>query len=437
VIAAVSLAVLVRSAAARHLTRDAPFWALADQCLVSGANFATNVLLARSLGLAAYGTFVSLYALTLYAWSWQLALLMMPAMSIGPQMPADDSRARYLKSANALQLVFATLAGLVATVIGMVGAAYGWIDYRTLGAWICATVAYLLQDGLRRYYFVSQHSRSAFTNDLLSYGGQLTLLVVLAVTGQLTIANAFLAIATASAAALATAACSERLLQVEHAWDTYRDSWRMGRDLWVSLQLQWANNNGLLLLGAWLIGPQVAGAVRAVQTLVGPLNVVLQAMDNVVPVRAAGRHKADPIAGLSVYLGGIARSGGVLLVAGSVVIAIFGASAIRFVYGVEFAHSLSGLLPWALTYVCLGFFLRLTGYRYRTVGDTRNVVNITVAASVTSFVIMLLLIRPLQQLAIVVAMVAGQCVALICAYVWSRTSRLPSARVVAEGSAAR
>ena len=424
-----SLAALARSLAARHLTTDAPFWALADQCLVSGVNFGANVLLARSLGLAAYGTFVSLYALTLYAWTWQLALFMMPVMSIGPQMPAEEGRARYLKGANALQLVFAMLVGLAATAIGMAGVAQGWIDYRSLGAWVCATVLFLLQDGLRRYYFVSQRSRSAFTNDFLSYTGQLALLLALAVIGRLTIASAFVAIAIASVVALAAAASSERLLiPVAQAWDVYRNSWRMGRDLWVSLQLHWANNNGLLLLGAWFVGPQAAGAVRAVQTLVGPLNVILQAMDNVVPTRAARHHHADPVAGLDDYLGGLARRGGALLAAGSTMIAIFGASAIRVVYGGQLTGSLRGLLTWSLAYICLAFLLRLAVYRFRTLGATQNVINIAIVATVTSLMTMVLLVHSLQALAIVASMVAGQCMALIYAYGWNRAWRgLPSA----------
>jgi len=49
-----------RAIVARHLLSDAPVWALADQCLVSGVNFAANVLLARNLGLSGYGTFVTL-----------------------------------------------------------------------------------------------------------------------------------------------------------------------------------------------------------------------------------------------------------------------------------------------------------------------------------------------------------------------------------------
>jgi O-antigen/teichoic acid export membrane protein len=425
------LTAIVRSALSRHLTIDAPFWVLMDQILVSGVNFTTNVLLARCLGLPTYGTFVSLYALSLYAWSWQFALFVTPAMSIAPRMPADETRERYLRGVNTLQLAFAALVSLVIVAVGAIGGVvYGWIDHRVLSAWLWATVSFLVQDGLRRYYFVSERSRNAFINDLVSCGGQLALLIVLAATGRLTIVTALGALAASYTAAIVAGGLAERLLvglrEALHGW---RDSWRMGRDLCVSLQLHWANNNGLLLLGAGFIGPQAAGAVRAVQTLVGPLNVILQAMDNVIPVRAARRHNADRIAGLNDYLGRLARRGGALLAAGSILIAMFGGSAIRFVYGGQLADSLSGLLTWSLAYVCLAFFLRLTIYRDRTLGDTQNVVRTALVVSVTSLVTMPLLVRPLQELAIPASMVAGQSMALIYAHMWNRTSQpLPSHR---------
>ena len=410
-----------RAIVARHLLSDAPVWALADQCLVSGVNFAANVLLARNLGLSGYGTFVTLYSVTLFAWSCQLALFMMPTMSIAPKLP-DAARGRYLRGANALQLAFSLLVGSIAIVAGLMGVMRGWLDYQIAGAWVSATVAYLVQDGLRRYYFVSRRSRTAFTNDLITYGGQLALLIGLLLVGRLTIAAAFLAMTAASGAAVISGFLLESLLiPLRDAWRAYgADSWRMGRDLWITVQLQWANNNGLLLLGTWFIGPQAAGAVRAVQALVGPLNVILQAMDNVVPARAARHHAADPVAGLDRYIGRLAWQGGAVFGAGSLLIAALASTFVTVAYGRTLVDSLHGLIPWALAYICLAFFIRLALYRYRTLGITQNIVNIAGAAILTSVVTFVLLIYSLHELAIVVSMVTGQCIALIYAYCWSR-----------------
>jgi putative flippase GtrA len=53
-------------------------------------------------------------------------------------------------------------------------------------------------------------------------------------------------------------------------------------------------------------------------------------------------------------------------------------------------------------------------------GITQNIVNIAGAAILTSVVTLVLLIYSLHELAIVVSMVTGQCIALIYAYCWNR-----------------
>ena len=66
-------------------------WALADQSVVSGANFVTGILLARFLGPEMFGLYVLLQAVLLYVNSFQGALIFQPMMSAAPHTSTTTS----------------------------------------------------------------------------------------------------------------------------------------------------------------------------------------------------------------------------------------------------------------------------------------------------------------------------------------------------------
>ena len=65
--------------------------ALCDQALVSGANFATNVILARALGIREYGVFALSWMAVLFVASLQWAFIVSPMMSVGPKQEEAGS----------------------------------------------------------------------------------------------------------------------------------------------------------------------------------------------------------------------------------------------------------------------------------------------------------------------------------------------------------
>ena len=70
-------------------------WALADQSLVSGANFFPTIVLARYLGIEEFGRFTLVWMAVLFANSLQHAMVNMPMMSIGPKQAAADAPRYY------------------------------------------------------------------------------------------------------------------------------------------------------------------------------------------------------------------------------------------------------------------------------------------------------------------------------------------------------
>src|SRR4051794_365415 len=64
-------------------------WALADQMILSGANFLTGLLVARFLGVGQFGQFNLAWLMVLFVQSIQNSIIHAPMMSIGSKQPSD------------------------------------------------------------------------------------------------------------------------------------------------------------------------------------------------------------------------------------------------------------------------------------------------------------------------------------------------------------
>src|SRR3954469_24362439 len=105
------------------LRPSSELWALADQALISGMNFGTSVLLARTLGLEQFGVFSLGWLAVLFVNSLQMSLVISPMISIGPKLE-DEEAPRYYAAVGVQQL---SIAALCATGILVFARATGWL----------------------------------------------------------------------------------------------------------------------------------------------------------------------------------------------------------------------------------------------------------------------------------------------------------------------
>lgn len=395
-------------------------WALADQSVVSGSNFVTGILLARFLGPESFGIFVVLQSIVLYVNSFQSALIFQPMMSAAPQL-ADTQRNHYLQGVFALQLV---LCGVLSLIIGIAAlviyafdlyAEFG-IDAHIVAALIAAMLAFQLQDWQRRYYFVQEKAGSAFIVDVISYGGQVALLGIAYVSDMLDVATAFWIIAGASSAAFAAGFLHDRLQPVfVHARSVLREGWRTGRDYLAAWQFQWVGTQGVLMFGAGIVGAEGVGGIRAAQNIVGPINILFLAMENVVPVVAARRFGHSGLPGLLSYLGRITTFGSALLIPVLVLLAIFATPIMHLLYGDLYVGA-SVLVIWQVANIFLQFYLRQTFFFLRTVTATGVIIRAGIVMSITAIVVALLTVHQYHEHAIMAALLCGTAAGLVYSF---------------------
>lgn len=408
-------------------------WAFADQAVVSGSNFVTGILLARFLGPESFGLFVLLNLVMLYVNSFQGALIFTPMISAAPQL-TPEKRTRYLRGVFGLQLVLSL--GLALLALGL-GKAAIVLDTFGLGerlsdamvvALACALLAFQLQDLQRRYYFVLENSRGAFANDVLSYGGQVTLIAVLGMGGTLTVATAFAIIAGCSFSAFLVGILHSGLRPaLADARDVLHDGWRTGRDYLVAWQFQWIGTQGVLLIGGGLLGTHAAGSVRAAQNVVGPFNILFQAMDNFVPVMAGRRYAERGMPALVAFFWRISLLGTAVLLPILLALSVFAEPIVRVLYGASYVDA-AGLVALQAAYVFLQFHLRQVLFVLRTLTATGAIVRTGMVMAAAAILVALFSIDAWQLPGVMFAYLSGTLAALLYALFAAR-------RLVRQGTA--
>lgn len=372
----------------RRILQPETSLAFADQGLVSGVNFATTILLVRLLGLERFGHFSLLWMGVLFALAMQQALLGQPMLTIAPKKTLEE-RPRYFASVWWLQCGFTLL------VFGV-----GFAALTAMGAMIPEEVrasalpaAFVIalrqaQAFFRSAFYAEGRSSAALWNDALAYGGQITLLVLLAWNrgGGLQLSTALWCMTASFAAAtihgsfaFATLrSSSEELLScaLRHG--------RVSRWLAATASLQWCASNSFLIATFALLGSGALGALKAAQGIMGFVHVFFLAMENLLPPRAARALTRDGVPGLMHLLGRVGFAGLAAIFALSTILTSWPEPVLHLFYDVVEPELVIALRGMAILYL-FAFIFAILHITFRTLEDTKPIFfayGVSVALSV-------------------------------------------------------
>lgn len=338
-------------------------WALADQAIVSGTNFATTVLVARFLGIEELGRFALAWLAVFFAQNLQIALVITPMMTIGAkQAPAE--RPAYSGAILIQQFVLAVITASAAYVF-LKGSNLIFPEWQLAPLALPVALLVLFGQGvefLRRYYFTFSRPHLSFLVDCIRYVGQLVMLVTLFVfAGDLaTTANAFYLMATTGFIGLLIGAINFRGMVFER--ETVKRitlrHWCFARWLAPSVISLWARENFIYTVVGASMGLAEVGILRAAQQLVTMVNVPLHGFANVVPMRAGAAYSTAGYPGLVDFIGSfvLRYKAGILVLL--VVTAIAGEPLLSLVYGPEYAGN--GFIVVAFALVMMIYLVKNT-----------------------------------------------------------------------------
>jgi O-antigen/teichoic acid export membrane protein len=387
----------------------------ADQAMVSGCNFLVGALMARYLGVSDFGQWILVFGLVIYANTIAGALIWQPMLNLTPRLTDKIARQQFLSGAFACQWGLSLTA---ASVIAAGGLLASWLrpEWLSMSSAVCVagvTLAFQLQDWLRRYCFAIEWPAPVFAMDVLAYGGQLALVVALKWTGQLSITTALMAVMVSYGASFLAGMVGLKvwpdLAQLKRSAG---ELWFEGRAYLVGEQLQWVGTTGLLYTSAHMMGPQATGAVRAAQNLLGPTNLLLQAFNNLVMVRCSDTFHKGGRPALTAYLWRVLLQFGVPLLAGLAVLSWFGAEAMALAFGQAFSRY-GYLVPMQAAQVALTFMWLLALFRVRTLGRSDLIMKAAAVQAAVSLTVAMLSAPFIQESGVILASGLGTLAALL------------------------
>jgi O-antigen/teichoic acid export membrane protein len=295
-------------------------WALADQCVVSAANFFTIFLFARNLDAATFGAFMLAYTGLQLMTNLQNALVVQPhnVLAAGLKQPEYG---RFTGALALLQMAFCVAAGLVLGIAGwIVSLAYSSAIGHTLVALAIAAVPWMGQEFVRRVLYTRGDSRSAAINDGVTYGLQLfgAFVLVHAAAAWATPASALWVLGLSSTIGLLVG-----VWQLRHqvsfesrgrgafagAW---KEAWHFGKWLTAQNVFAWFGAQGHSWVVVAMLGVEQVGLYRAATHLVNVMNPLMQVCFSYLPSRGSLAHQAGGQEGLSKW---VKRMQGMLLLA--------------------------------------------------------------------------------------------------------------------------
>lgn len=312
---------------------------LTDQGIVSAAGFATSVMIGRFVSPAELGVYYLALSVLVFARGLQEQMISTPYI-IYRHRYKDHDLAKYNGSCLAHQLTLAalTVAGLLLMTLV---AALGWMGSHMLPTLTVLTLIapiLLMREYVRQYCFAHMRMMTALGVDAVVTTLQVAGLVLLASSGRLSAANAYILIGVCCGMAMllwcrrARPVLQFRLHRFLPDW---RRNWSFAK--WA-LAGQLVGSSSTYLL-PWILmharGADATGLFAAGFTLVGLANVFMMGMANYLTPKAAHAYANEGTAGLWRVLKGtslllLITLGSfflfVLLVGGQIVVLVYGAA---------------------------------------------------------------------------------------------------------------
>lgn len=280
---------------AKFKTARGPAATLADQGMVSLANFLTIFLFARSLDPEAFGMVALVLASAQMLMALQTSMIGQVHNVIGPGR--DASRLSSLTGSLTVSLlVLSSGVGLVVIGVGAIGTVTA--PGTAIGS-ICIAMAalmtpWMIQDGVRRMLYTDRHTVGIVASDVVCYGSMLAGSVAMA--GGAIPATFHTSMAVLSVSAAAGAAVGLAMIRrsgarfIAASWrEDARESWKLARYLVSGEALRALQGNVTTWIVAGAAGLPALGAYRAAVQLVNVLNPLQHAAGLYLPSAASAR----------------------------------------------------------------------------------------------------------------------------------------------------
>ncbi len=396
------------------MSRLATNFTVLDQALVSGVNFITGLVLARFLGIDAYGLFILLSGVILFTSNIQNAIIISPMMVIGPSRHKEQAHRYYQASViiqSAVTLLFFLLILAIGTLLNQAVPDLKIDDL--IFPLALATSGLLMQEFFRRYFFSNNKTIHALINDILSYGLQLFVLIIAQLIDGLDLKSCLYIMAATSYVAVAHGILTSKLLiDIQKiSMPDYRqislEHWDFGKWLVARNLMYWLSTQYVIYLTGIMLSIEAVGAMGAARNIVGIVNILFLALDNFATPRASSAYQTKGVTGLSKYLKRITVLGGFATGVIAATASLAPNYWLNILYSDEYASYGWVVIAWSL-YFMIGYFQRPFSIGLRILNSTKSIFTGTLISGIIVISLSLPLVYHLSLEGAMTILIASQ-----------------------------
>lgn len=285
---------------------------MASQLVVSGANFATTIIVLRSVGLEVFGQFSLCFLLMMVARNFLCGMVLDPMSAVAPKLRRVSISA-YRSFLGLAVIGFAALSTVILTIFTL-PLAYllntPWLPGLAMALGL-ANFFSCIADYASRYHFIYNQPVRAFFVDGSRYGVQVlcVLLLALAEAEWLTPATILYSLACGSFLGSLAGLVSQ---------GRFRWSRRLSRAVWprhwnfvrwmsLSISVETVQSLAPMFIGIAFLGEAALGVLRSIQQMTNILNLPTNALLQILPAKGAAIYANQGMANLRHYLKGTAN----------------------------------------------------------------------------------------------------------------------------------
>ncbi|WP_027419030.1 lipopolysaccharide biosynthesis protein [Crocinitomix catalasitica] len=359
---------------------------LADQLIVSGANFTLGILITRNIGVEGYGEFTMFWIIFLFLHGLFNAFIGLPAQVLSNSQP---NKTEYLTRNNHL-----------ATVLLLIILPLLYLGFYVYTTWFnielsngivlfpLVIVLYVKQEVNRKYFYAKEKIQKVVTIDAVTYLSQILGIFILSLQGELTLYTILIVMTGAAVLGQITFYLIKEKATTSFSFYQMpvRVNWQYAKYLIGTSLLQWFSGNIMLTMAASLIGLSAVGAVRILQNIMGVLHVLFLTLENVVPVKASFLLSNHSSVHMFTYLKKVTLFAGFLYAILLLVISFFGAEIIAFLYGSTYLTYLNAFYMFIGVYI-LVFVNTILQILIKTLQLNSGIFKAYILSSITSLII--------------------------------------------------
>jgi O-antigen/teichoic acid export membrane protein len=365
------------------------YLAAVDQGVISISNFVATIILARNVDLTQLGVYgVGFITLRLVR-AFQEGLIVQPMNVFGASMDLDDFRP-YATSTSLFQIGLALISALVVAICGWILTDLGNDTAGpTLFALWFSFLWWQMQEYMRRMLYTRGMVLHGLVISIISNVVRLALMVYLVSQGRLTGIAGLDAIAWGALAVMLPG-----LWFTRHFWtrkisvlrETWVQNWVFGRWILGGTITNWVAVEFYPILAAGLISFAAAGAYRALQNLVGPVHMLLRAIDTFLTPRAANLYTKGGISALTRTLRNIYLAVGIPIFGILIFAIIFSEQLLQLIYGDTYTAYKDGVVLMAVFYLLLFAYWPLQSI-FKAAQNSRPIFIANVLAIISMFTV--------------------------------------------------